>query len=231
MPRILTPVDVLEFRNRLCEVGATLFAEQGFEGFNMRELARRLGVSAMTPYRYFKDKDAIMSEIRTRAFCRFADWLEEQLATDHADENTLSHAYSRFAIQEQMQYRLMFDLVQPPSSTLPALLAQEQRVREAISAHLRRHLEHAMVSSDPELLSSVLWSMLHGATALHLAGKLSSQDFNRALLNAVRLFMDCPAETKEERAQPANGNHQATPCAPWWQPITQAGTPAYEAGI
>ena len=68
MPRITTPADVTEFRNRLCEVAAQLFAEKGYEGFNMRELAGRLGISTMTPYRYFKDKEAILSEVRARAF-------------------------------------------------------------------------------------------------------------------------------------------------------------------
>ena len=33
----------------------------------MRMLAAELGVSAMTPYRYFKDKDEILSAIRARA--------------------------------------------------------------------------------------------------------------------------------------------------------------------
>ena len=100
MPRILTPADIAEFRNRLCEVGVQLFSELGFERFNMREMAKRLGVSAMTPYRYFEHKEAILAEVRVRAFARFADWLEEQLSAPGADDtNALSHAYAQFAVQ------------------------------------------------------------------------------------------------------------------------------------
>jgi AcrR family transcriptional regulator len=188
MPRIRTLADVTEFRSRLCDVGAQLFAEQGFEGFNMRELARRLGVSAMTPYRYFKDKEAIMSEVRARAFARLADWLEEHLFAADADDNTLSRAYAQYAIQEQSQYRLMFDLVQPASSALPAQTTEEQRVRKVMTAHLRALAERDLICGDPELLSLIVWSVLHGAAALYLAGKLSGQDFDQTLSQAMRAF-------------------------------------------
>jgi AcrR family transcriptional regulator len=227
MPRILTPTDVAEFRNRLCDVGAQLFAEQGFEGFNMRELARRLGVSAMTPYRYFKDKEVIMSEVRARAFARFADWLEEHLSAPDADDNTLSRAYAQYAIQEQTQYRLMFDLVQPASSTLPALAAEEQRVRKVMTAHLRALADRDLVSGDPELLTLILWSVLHGVTALCLAGKLSCQDFDQTLSQAVRAFVVSSMEQTRNLTVGIPGDSQSTP---WWQVKSQANVPAYEAG-
>ena len=60
MPRNLSPSDVANFRERLCDVATQLLAELGQEGFNMRELAARMGVSAMTTYRYFKDKNEIL---------------------------------------------------------------------------------------------------------------------------------------------------------------------------
>ena len=60
MARGLTDTDVANFRERLCETAARLFVERGPGSFNMRELASRLGVSAMTPYRYFKDKTEIL---------------------------------------------------------------------------------------------------------------------------------------------------------------------------
>jgi AcrR family transcriptional regulator len=226
MPRILTPTDVAEFRNRLCEVGTQLFAERGFEGFNMRELAQRLGVSAMTPYRYFKDKGAIMSEIRARAFARFADWLEEQLAAPDADDTTLSHAYARYAIQEQAQYRLMFDLIQPASATFPALAAQERRIREMLTAHLRALADRELISGDPELLSLILWSALHGVTALYLSGKLPAEEFDRSLASTARLFTGGATQAKDITLESAFGNGHA---ASWWQSKPQIQPQALEA--
>src|SRR5262249_15340551 len=113
VPRILSDADVAEFRERLCEVAARLFVERGSDGFHMRELAAQLGVSAMMPYRYFKDRDEILSVVRARAFRRFADQLEQAHATEGAlvvKSAAVGRAYVQFALEEQTNYRLMFDI-------------------------------------------------------------------------------------------------------------------------
>ncbi|HEY3889596.1 MAG TPA: helix-turn-helix domain-containing protein, partial [Caulobacteraceae bacterium] len=66
MPKILTDNDLARFRDRLCDVAERLFAEHGAEAVTIRQMAAELGVSAMTPYRYFKDKDAILAAVRAR---------------------------------------------------------------------------------------------------------------------------------------------------------------------
>jgi AcrR family transcriptional regulator len=80
VPRVLTETDIAGFRERLCELATRIYVERGPDNFNMRLLAAELGVSAMTPYRYFKDKDEILSAIRARAFNRFADQLERSVS-------------------------------------------------------------------------------------------------------------------------------------------------------
>ena len=51
----------------------------------IRQLAAELGVSPMTPYRYFKDKDAILAAVRARAFDRHAEALERAYRDGPAD--------------------------------------------------------------------------------------------------------------------------------------------------
>ena len=65
MPRVLTETDIAGFRERLCELATRIFVERGPENFNMRLLAAELGVSAMTPYRYFKDTNLQKLAFRT----------------------------------------------------------------------------------------------------------------------------------------------------------------------
>src|ERR1700743_465631 len=88
MPRTLSPADVEAFRTRLCDVAETLFAAHGPDRGTMREMADSLGVSSMTPYRYFKDKDAILAAVRTRAFNRFAAAMESARAALDPDPAT-----------------------------------------------------------------------------------------------------------------------------------------------
>src|SRR5262250_3772801 len=76
MPKNLSAAEVDAFRARLCAVAQHQFAASGRDGVSMRQLADALGCSPMTPYRYFRNKDAILAAVRTAAFDRFADALE-----------------------------------------------------------------------------------------------------------------------------------------------------------
>ncbi len=96
MPRNLSPAEIKGFRQRLCAVAEGLFAERGLHAVTIRELARELGVSAMTPYRYFQDKEEILAAVRAAAFERFAAALERAAATKGnaaARANAVGRAY------------------------------------------------------------------------------------------------------------------------------------------
>jgi len=168
MPRILTQAHLEQFRNRLCDVAARLYFEMGHGDFNMRDLAARVGVSAMTPYRYFGDKDGILAAVRARGTGRFADQLEAALP-DGA--GAVIQAYIRFAMEEAAYYRLIFDLSQP--HTQPAgLLLQEHRLQAALAAATGAGSSHL----EREIEGNSLWAALHGAICLVMAGKKSEAE-------------------------------------------------------
>jgi AcrR family transcriptional regulator len=176
MPKTLTRPDIEEFREKLCVAASRLFAEHGREGFSMRELASALGVSAMTPYRYFRDKEAILAAVRARAFNRFAEALEAAYAsTDNAlaRSRTVGLAYVRFAIAEPFSYRLMFDLSQPGEDRYPELVDATGRARATMTRHVIPLVEQGILAGDPKLIGHVMWASLHGAVVLELAGKLT----------------------------------------------------------
>jgi AcrR family transcriptional regulator len=178
MPRVLSERDVTGFRDRVCETAARLFAAKGPGGVTMRELATALGVSAMTPYRYFRDKDDILAAVRARAFDRFADALEKAYAKPGTTvERAIAKrdAYVRFALEEPASYRLMFDLSQPSEGDYPDLVRAIARARAQMTEHVRVLVEEGLFSGDSELIGHVFWTVLHGAVTLHLANKLSPQ--------------------------------------------------------
>src|SRR3954464_8662218 len=76
MPRVLSESDVADFRERLCAAAERLFAEKGPDAVTMRQLAAQLGVSPMTPYRYFQDKEDILAAVGPNGFTKFAEALE-----------------------------------------------------------------------------------------------------------------------------------------------------------
>ena len=158
----------------------------------MRELAAALGVSAMTPYRYFKDKEEILSAVRARAFARFADQLEKALAqpgTPPEKSQAVGRAYVRFAMEEQACYRLMFDISKPRMAPLPELFAAERRARATMTDHVRLMVAEGYFKGEPELIGSVLWAGLHGVVTLHLAGAVADGgEFENMLGETMRVL-------------------------------------------
>ena len=108
MPRSLSAAEIADFRDRLIEAAERLFVEHGPDAVSMRRLAAELGVSPMTPYRYFKDKDDILAAAQASGFDRFAEALET--AYDSAGDplgraRKVGEAYLKFAFEHPAAYR------------------------------------------------------------------------------------------------------------------------------
>jgi AcrR family transcriptional regulator len=188
MPRILTASDVADFRERLCEAAERLFAEKGHEAVTMRQLAMELGVSPMTPYRYFKDKDDILAAVRANGFDRFAEALEAAYeAPGDAREKgaKVGEAYIAFAFANPQTYKLMFDLNQPNESQYPDLVRAASRARLTMSHYVRGLVEAGVMSGDPEEIGLMFWAATHGVVVLALASRLPSEVDPRALASAL----------------------------------------------
>jgi AcrR family transcriptional regulator len=189
MPRVLTASDLREFRNRVCAVATELFAELGYDGFNMRELAGRLGVSAMTAYRYFNSKDDILVAVRARAFDRLAVRLEMAGAGSGSTSDRLvavCRTYVDFAREEQPHYRLMFDLSLPGASRTAELVNAEHRAYDAVAVHARSFARAGLPGGDPERFARVLFASLHGIVALTLMETFPDSELDGLFADAIR---------------------------------------------
>lgn len=176
MPRVLSPAQVEDFRERLCVAAEHLFAEHGPGGVTMRQLAAALGVSPMTPYRYFKDKDAILAAVRANGFARFAEAMKAAFESESeptAQSREVGRAYVDFALNHPDAYRLMFDFAQPNEADYPELVEAAAAARQGLVRHAEGMVASGRVEGDPEMVAHMLWAALHGAVVLQMAGKLS----------------------------------------------------------
>jgi AcrR family transcriptional regulator len=175
MPRVLSDTDVADFRERLCEAAERLFAERGPDAVTMRQLASELGVSPMTPYRYFEDKDDILAAVRANGFNRFAEALETARAIAsgaRARGTAVGEAYVTFALEHPHSYKLMFDFNQPHSEKYPELAAAGQRAQETMTGYIKDAFAEGLMAGDPEQIGLMFWAAIHGAVILELAGML-----------------------------------------------------------
>ena len=171
----LTVEELHAFRGRAVAAATGLFAERGYRGVTLRSLAKELGVSPMTPYRYFENKEELFAMVRTEAFRRFADAQRDAVEGINDPEDALrmlGRAYVSFALDEPDAYHIMFELLQAPAGTYPELEAEQARAFSFLHDAARKGGEAGLSEGESLRRAHYLWAQIHGLVSLHLAGKL-----------------------------------------------------------
>lgn len=87
-------------------------AEVGPEHLNLRDLARRLGVSPAAPYRHYADKDALLRAVAADIVARFEEEVARARAEAPADAisqfRAIGIANVRFAVRNPAHFRVMY---------------------------------------------------------------------------------------------------------------------------
>ncbi|MEI2689989.1 MAG: TetR/AcrR family transcriptional regulator [Anaerolineae bacterium] len=110
-PKMRSLAEIEEIRQSILDQALDLIVEEGFEGFSMRKLAKRLGVTAVTIYSYYLNKDDLYLAIITRGFAQLYerclsayDLIQDPLGRLRA----MLQAYVDFGVGETNVYNLMF---------------------------------------------------------------------------------------------------------------------------
>ena len=186
MPKVLSAEDIAAFRERLCDVAEEKFAAHGADGVTLRELADALGVSPMTPYRYFKDKDAILAAVRARAFNRFAEAMEVAETKRGIRKTAFTGVlYVDWAMANPAAYRLMFDTQQPTANDYPELVAAMTRARATMTTVWKQLQSDNTFKGDIEQAGHLMWAAQHGVVMLALSGLLKPSQDARKLVKRM----------------------------------------------
>jgi len=186
-------------RERICEAALSLFDRGGIDAISMREVARELRVSPMMPYKYFRSKDHLLQELRTRAFQHFERALAAAAAghtSSRAAMEALFFAYLAFGRDEPRAYRLMFDywVYDNPSALLEEFGEDARRQAGAWHAVLRvveDYFTEAGITLDPLVSAHLIWAALHGLVSLEAARKLVlGKSFDELSHPMVRAILD-----------------------------------------
>ena len=81
-------------------------------------------------------------------------------------------AYVDWALKNPAAYRLMFDTQQPTAEDYPELVTSMARSRETMTSYWRRMKADGRFKGDVDLAGHMMWSAMHGAVMLELAGLL-----------------------------------------------------------
>ncbi len=173
-----------DLRRALLDAARQLAEERGIDGFTLREVARRAGVSHAAPYHHFADKTALVEGLAIETYEHLT--LVLQQACEEKEGNALDHlcaigiAYVCFAVDHPAQFRLLtrFEVCLPPTDDkLMGTFALEPLEEAAHGAYkiLTRTIEEGqqtqlIAEGDVEALALTCWASVHGLALLILDG-------------------------------------------------------------
>lgn len=166
-------------RLRILEHATLLFAERGYDGVRLNELARELGIGKATVYRHFGSKQGLFMDCVERVlFTLLPEDVREQTASRYTvrQEGVLR---ARAVLQHFDAYRTIRHLLgsvaygDDPELREKARKQYHQMVTEGVPL-LRRSISGRKKQLHPELLAYILWGAMIGAGEwLTLRGEFS----------------------------------------------------------
>lgn len=169
-----------ETAERILDVALTLFLEFGYRRTTMETVARRLGVSRVTVYRYHADKAALFQAVMLREVQRESLQIEQRLATLSIEENPVVEGFV-LAVRLARQHALIRRLIDTDPEWLVLHMTLQGRAMlqfaiAAASAFLHQpKFKHWLKTQDLNLAGEMFVRLLMSAI-LTPGGILTSDD-------------------------------------------------------
>jgi AcrR family transcriptional regulator len=160
----------------LLETARKLIEQYGPAGFSLTEAARLAGVSPAAPYRHFRDRNALLTELARNGFERFAARLDmawnNAIPTPLSAFENLGRAYLAFAREEPASYAVMFEagLAVSDDEQLKAAADRAFDVLQRAAAALCRALPPQR-RPPVRLMSLHVWALSHGVADLFVEAR------------------------------------------------------------
>ena len=161
----------------LIDAALELLEEAGLSALTVRAVATRAGVAPMGVYSRFGNKDGLLEALFVHGFHTLQMAIETP--SDASPLQRLSIGclgYRHFAIEHPQQYHLMFEQMMLLDLTPESREAARRsftilvdRVREAMNSGDLKQADSTEVAQE-------VWSAMHGAVSLEIAGVHFAQD-------------------------------------------------------
>jgi AcrR family transcriptional regulator len=162
-------------KEALIRAALDLIAKKGPAGFTFAEAARWAGVSPAAPYRHYRDRDELLSDVAARGFDQFEAALTRAWDDGKPDPSTafdrLGKAYLEFARTEPAYYSAMFEAGIPLDSD-PDLRAAGERAFGVLRSAVETLIVTMPAANRPPVMMMALhiWALSHGIASLFARG-------------------------------------------------------------
>lgn len=207
-----------EIRQSLIDAAYTVFVVMGEQQFSLRKVAQLAEVSHTYVYRYFEDKDALLTQVRVRCFNDLYAYIverdDETASPVTRIKNTLN-AMHQYAKDKPHNYHIMYTIDQPAVNEYPELEDARHKLFSYAAQIARLASEQGAIKTDYVEFSHVAWATIHGLISLDATHNFNlgknidelkdatwTLFFNKAHLN------DEVFETKQVHEQPVLSIHE-----------------------
>ena len=157
-------------KEALIESACSVCECEGHENMSLRSIAKNANVSQTAPYRHFKTKQDLLSEVAKRGFVELKNALintsdDTKIAADPQEKFLdMGLAYLNFGLNKQNTYDLM-NGPECPKDDYPELKTEAQETF-AILITAIVELKPRINETELEMMSIKHWATLHGLVSL-----------------------------------------------------------------
>ncbi|MFI6441811.1 TetR/AcrR family transcriptional regulator [Streptomyces sp. NPDC050759] len=167
-----------DLRSALLAAAERTLRDKGSASLSLRELARDLGVSHAAPGRHFKDKQALLNALALVGYDRMAEALEaaDEPGLALRDRLTvLARTYLGFAIDNAELLELMYARKHDPDAAEQMAAGIDRTVGALARAVAAAQQRGEIVDGDPEQLTIVVGTALHGLASFAATGMFTTE--------------------------------------------------------
>jgi AcrR family transcriptional regulator len=158
-----------DLRAVLLGAGEVELAERGIEGFSLRGVAKRAGVSHAAPAHHFRDVNSLLTALAAEGFRRFLDFQKARQKKAKGDPLSQLVAagmgYIDFAMAHPALFRLMFSSDRPDHASLDLFAAARAAYRQLVE-DVARLRAPAPGQEPPPAEVMRTWAIAHGLADL-----------------------------------------------------------------
>jgi AcrR family transcriptional regulator len=164
-----------DIRKRISQAARELYVTEGIEGFSMRKVAERVGVSAPAIYRHFKNRDELLNEVVIEGLRILEGYLRPALeeSTPYARLRRMIDNYLDFALEQPQYFDFAFLLPSRENEPVEDEIARPDwtTFRMAIEQVAELARDGTFHPDNPLETAITVWAEVHGLVTLYRTGR------------------------------------------------------------
>ncbi|MEM7741861.1 MAG: TetR/AcrR family transcriptional regulator [Pseudomonadota bacterium] len=191
---VLSDAELAEMRRRITDCAQRLFEEEGYHAVSMRRLAKEVGCTVMTLYRYFDRKIDILRELWAHVFVQLFDHLDQiaQQTDDPVERlHAISAGYLQYWLDNRETYFLVFMSSDVTQSDVSIFVDHEDIVQRfalfqiSVIEALGASAEETDTTLKAQLLLCALNGIAHNLVTISAYSWLSPHDLVQSAVSGV----------------------------------------------